>query len=66
MTGASDPSALFQPAVLASFGGLYVLLLVTGIFYVVLSFGVNARAVIAAIDEGKIDGQTPNVAEVFS
>lgn len=64
--GVSNPSAIFQPAVLASFGGLYVLLLVTGVFYVTLSFGVNARAVIAAIDEGKIDGQTPNVAEVFT
>lgn len=65
-TGTADPTALFQPAVLASFGGLYVLVLLTGVFYVVLSFGVNARAVIAAIDDGKIDGQTPNVAEVFS
>jgi hypothetical protein len=64
--GAPDPSAIFQPNVLASFGGLYVLLVGTGVLYVVLSFGVNARAVIAAIDEGKIDGQTPNVAEVFT
>jgi hypothetical protein len=62
----TDPSALLQPTMLATFGGLYLLLLITGVFYVVLSFGVNARAVIAAIDEGKIEGQTPNVAEVFS
>jgi len=59
-------AALITPSNIALVGMLYGLLIVSGVFYVVLSFGVNARAVIAAIDEGKIDGQSPNVAEVFS
>jgi hypothetical protein len=58
-------AAIFTPTNLAVIGGFYLLLYVVGIFYVVFSFGVNARAVIAAVDEGKIEGQTPNVAQVF-
>jgi hypothetical protein len=58
--------ALFTPANLSILATLYALILVASLVYVVLSFGVNARAVIAAVDEGKIAGQSPNVAEVFS
>ncbi|QGZ95345.1 hypothetical protein [Terricaulis silvestris] len=46
-------------------GGLYFLMLVTGVIYVVFSYGVNARAAIAAVDDGKIEGHTPNIGKVF-
>jgi hypothetical protein len=58
-------TSVFTPQNLIIIGGLYLLMFLAGIVYVVFSFGVNARAVIAAVDEGKIDGQTPNVAKVF-
>jgi hypothetical protein len=61
-----DFQALLTPGVIALFAVGYGLSIVTGLVFVILSFGVNARAVIAAMDEGKIEGHSPNVAEVFS
>lgn len=53
-------AAAFTPQNLAVIGGLYVLMFVAGMIYVVFSYGVNARAAIAAVEDGKIEGVTPD------
>jgi hypothetical protein len=45
---------------------LVAVTLVVHLTFTLLSAGINARAVIAAVDEGKLEGVTVNVAEVFS
>lgn len=59
-SGASDPSqfmaTLFTPQSLVIVGLAYVLLLVLIALIYLLLFGINARAVIAAAEDGKIEG----------
>lgn len=45
---------------------LVAVTLIAHLIFTLLSAGINARAVIAAIEEGKLEGMTVNVAEVFA
>jgi len=67
----ADPSTV-MPAVMQALmanlgliGGLYAVLLVVGMVFVVLMYGINARAAIAAVEDGKIEGLLPEMAKTF-
>jgi hypothetical protein len=67
----SDPSALFaalaNPATIAALGVFLVIMFAASMMLYVGMFGVNARAVLAAAEDGKIDGvATAKLAETFS
>ena len=65
-----DPSAmlssLMSPPMLIMIALIYVGILAIAMTFCIAMFGVNARAVIAAAEEGKLPGVTPPQAEVFS
>jgi hypothetical protein len=58
-------AALFSPANWAALGVLYIVMLAMGMVFMVAVFGVNARAAIAAIEDGKIEGLIPETAKTF-
>lgn len=58
--------ALSAPGAGWFYWGMQILFYVVWMFYAVLTFGVNARAVLAAADEGKVEGVlAPNLARTF-
>jgi hypothetical protein len=57
---------LFAPQMLIALGAIYAVSSLMGVVYAVLMYGINARAVEAAIEDGKITGVTPGLAETFS
>ena len=65
-----DPSAVIgavmSPVTLALFVLIYVLVLAVAMVFVIALFGVNARAALAAAEEGKIPGVEPPQAAVFN
>lgn len=70
----NDPSAIANamagafavPAVLAGLAAVYLLYLGFVMMFIILMFGVNARAVVAAAEEGKVPGLIGPAAETFS
>jgi hypothetical protein len=68
--GASDPSAataaLLRPQMLILFAVIYVAVIAIAMVFYVALFGANARAAVAAAEEGKIPGVTPPQAAAFS
>jgi hypothetical protein len=48
-------SVFFSPQILAAMAIGYAIMIVASLVYYVLSFGINARAAMAALEEGKID-----------
>lgn len=70
MSGKSDPSTvlagLMSPGTMITMGALYLGVIVIAMVFYVALFGVNARAVLAAAEEGKLPGVAPPQAEVFS
>lgn len=66
----SDPAqliaALFTPQNMIIVGGAYIVLLLLGVLVYLLLFGINARAVIAAAEDGKIQGvNAASLAQAF-
>lgn len=57
--------ALFSPRNMIIFGAAYAMMLPFGLLFAVACYGINARAVLAAIEEGKVEGVTPEMASVF-
>ena len=66
----TDPSAVFaaltSPTMLVVFGLIYVAIFALAMTFLVAMYGVNARAAIAAAEEGKLPGVAPPQAQVFS
>ncbi|HVY84732.1 MAG TPA: hypothetical protein VG943_06345 [Caulobacterales bacterium] len=58
-------AALLAPENLGIIAAFYGTVIVTGVIFGVLFMGVNARAAIAAVEDGKIDGIVPGVAKTF-
>jgi hypothetical protein len=59
-------ASLLTPQNMIAIAAGYAVLLLAGLFIYVLFYGVNARAVLAAAEEGKIDGVTSAAAEAFT
>ena len=58
--------ALFTPENLIAVGVTYVILIALSLLVYILFYGINARAVIAAVEDGKIEGvQTAALAKTF-
>jgi hypothetical protein len=58
-------AALLSPQNLVVLGALYLFLIASGLIFMLLTYGINARAVIAAMEEGKIPGITMATAKTF-
>jgi len=58
-------SQFSSPAFVAMYFGFQVLGIFIATMFYILNFGVNARAVLVAVEEGKIEGVTPGVAKAF-
>ncbi|MEJ0058924.1 MAG: hypothetical protein WDM79_04755 [Terricaulis sp.] len=59
-------AGMMTPQTLALLAGIYVVMAFVGMIFYVMFYGVNARAVLAAIEDGKIPGVTPELANTFS
>jgi hypothetical protein len=58
-------AAMFRPENWAVLGVLYAITLAVGMVFYVMMFGVNARAAVAAVEDGKIEGLIPETAKTF-
>ncbi|MES1202046.1 MAG: hypothetical protein ABUS57_11435 [Pseudomonadota bacterium] len=58
-------ATLFAPENIGLVGAFYASMIVTSMIFAVLFMGVNARAALAAVEDGKIEGITPGVAKTF-
>jgi hypothetical protein len=58
--------ASLTPPIIGALVALYVVMSFVGMIFAVMFYGVNARAVLAAIEDGKISGVTPELANTFS
>ncbi|MES1159040.1 MAG: hypothetical protein ABUL42_04015 [Terricaulis silvestris] len=57
--------SLFTAENMIWFASFYAIQLLTSLVFSLLSIGVSARAALAAVEDGKIDGITPGVAKAF-
>jgi hypothetical protein len=59
-------AGLMTPQILAVLAGIYLVMSFVGMIFAVMFYGVNARAALAAVEDGKIPGVTPELANTFS
>jgi hypothetical protein len=58
-------AAMFRPENWVMLGVLYGIVLAVGMVFYVMMFGINARAAVAAVEDGKIEGLIPETAKTF-
>jgi hypothetical protein len=58
-------AAMFRPENWVMLGVLSGIVLAVGMVFYVMMFGINARAAVAAVEDGKIEGLIPETAKTF-